>query len=307
MQASEHDAIHHHGHVPAHFNAAFAVGIGLNLLIVAAQVVFGILAGSLALLSDAAHNFSDVIGLVVAWGAGFLGRMSPTQRHTYGYRKASVLAALVNAALLFLTTLVIIAEAVHRLVKPEPVAGATVMWVAALGIGVNAVVAFLFMRGRENDLNIRGAFLHMAADAVVSFGVLVAGALILWTHWSWLDPLVSLVIAAVVLWGTWGLARDATNLALDGVPAGVDRNAVTDYLAALPGVTEVHDLHIWGMSTSEVALTAHLVRPLMPVDDGFLKTASHVLAQHYRITHVTLQVEAGDPAHPCPFAPTDVV
>ena len=273
-QHDHHDHSHAHGHAghshaPDNFGFAFAVGIALNTAFVAAELVFGYAANSLALISDAVHNFSDVIALVLAWAAGWLARRRPTERHTYGYRRASILAALANAGLLLIAVGAIAVEAIDRIRQPAEVAGLTVVLVAALGIVVNGATALLFMRGRHGDLNIRGAYLHMAADAGVSAGVVVAALAIMLTGWLWVDPAISLVIAAVVLAGSWGLARDSVNLALDGVPRGIALAAVRDYLGQLEGVTEVHDLHVWAMSTNETALTAHLVRP-GGTDDSFL-------------------------------------
>jgi cobalt-zinc-cadmium efflux system protein len=256
-------------------------------------------------MSDALHNFSDVIGLLLAWSAAWLATWRPTASHTYGYRRVSILAALGNAALLFAATGAILTEAVRRLLEPEPVAAGLMLWVAAIGIAINAATALLFMRGRHHDLNIRGAFLHMIGDAAVSLGVVVAALLIGWTGRLWLDPAVSLVVAAVILATTWSLTRDAVKLAVDAVPAGIDRHAVERYLAALPGVAEVHDLHIWAMSTTETALTVHLVRPNAGLDDHFLTDACHTLEHRFGIQHATIQVEAG--VHACRLAPDHVV
>ena len=293
-----------HSHAPDHFGFAFAVGIALNTGFVAAELVFGYAANSLALISDAVHNFSDVIALLLAWAAGWLARRQPTEQHTYGYRRASILAALVNAGLLLIAVGAIAVEAVDRIREPAEVAGRTVVLVAALGIVVNGATALLFMRGRHGDLNIRGAYLHMAADAGVSFGVVVAALLIMLTGWLWIDPAISLVIAAVVLASGWGLARDSVNLALDGVPRGIELAEVKDYLGRLDGVTEVHDLHIWAMSTNETALTAHLVRP-GGTGDSFLHQVCEELAHRFDIHHATLQIEAGSDA--CKLAPAEVV
>lgn len=298
---------HGHSHAPANFNLAFAVAAALNIVIVVAQLVFGYLANSLALMADAAHNFSDVVGLLLAWGAAWLGTYRPTARHTYGLRRASILAALGNAALLLMATGGIIIEAIGRLHRPAPVSTGIVIFVAALGILVNGATALLFVRGRHSDLNIRGAFLHMAGDAGISFGVVVAAALTMWTGWLWLDPTVSLVIALAVMVSSWRLARDAINLALDAVPPAIDGDAVLSYLRSLPGVSEVHDLHIWAMSTTDTALTAHLVRPGASLDDQLLHDAAHELARRFGIGHTTLQVEAGRPEHACRLAPEHVV
>jgi cobalt-zinc-cadmium efflux system protein len=310
MEHHHHDGHqHHHGHghgsTLASFGTAFAIGAGLNLTFALVELGVGFYANSLALISDALHNFSDVICLLLAWGAAWLGTRQPTASRTYGYRRASILAALGNAALLVAATGAILTEAGRRLLAPEPIAAGTVLWVAALGIVINAATAFMFMRGQAHDLNVKGAFLHMAGDAVVSLGVVAAALLIGWTGWLWLDPVVSIAIAIAVLIATWGLTRDALNLALDAVPAGIDRHDVEAYLAGLPGVTEVHDLHIWAMSTTETALTAHLVRPNAGLDDRLLADAAHELDRRFGIRHATIQVEAGDAA--CHLAPAHVV
>ena len=281
---------HTHRHAPANVNAAFGIGIALNLAFVAVEAFYGWKVGSLALLADAGHNLSDVIGLVLAWGGALAGRLRPDARHTYGFKRASILAAFLNALLLLVAMGSLAWEAVHRLQSPQPVAGVTIMVVAGIGIVVNAATALLFMRGREKDLNIRGAFLHMAADALVSAGVVVAGGLALWFGWAWLDPVVSLIIAAVIVWGTWSLFRQSLHLLFDGVPEGVDLHAVHSLLQDLPGVAQVHDLHVWAMGTNETALTAHLVMPAGGGDDTFLQHATDELHAHFEIRHVTLQV-----------------
>jgi cobalt-zinc-cadmium efflux system protein len=293
-----------HSHAPDRFGFAFAFGATLNTLFVIAELVFGYKANSLALISDAVHNFSDVISLLLAWCAMWLASKQPTQRHTYGYRRASILAALVNAGLLLIAVGGIAVEAINRIQQPAAVAGWTVMLVAAIGILVNGGTALLFMRGRHGDLNIRGAYLHMAADAGVSLGVVVAALIIMATGWVWVDPAISLCIAAVVLASGWGLAKDSVNLALDGVPKGIELAKVSAYLAELEGVTELHDLHIWAMSTSETALTAHLVCP-GGYDDGFLHRACEELSQRFNIHHATLQIEASGEV--CRLAPAEVV
>ncbi len=293
-----------HSHAPQSFGFAFAVGVTLNSAFVVAELVFGYLANSLALVSDALHNFSDVIALLLAWGAGWLSSKRPTELHTYGYRRASILAALINAALLLVAVGGIIVEAIGRIFAPAAVSGLTVILVAALGIFINGITALLFMRGRHSDLNIRGAYLHMAADAAVSFGVVVAAAVIMLTGWFWVDPAISLVVAAAVLASGWGLARDSVNLALDAVPKDIEFADVRDYLAGLDGVSEVHDLHIWAMSTNETALTVHLVRP-GGSDDSFLHEVCGELSHRFRIHHATLQIETN--AEACRLAPADVV
>jgi cobalt-zinc-cadmium efflux system protein len=293
-----------HSHAPDHFGFAFAAGVTLNTLFVVAELVFGYSASSLALVSDAVHNFSDVIALLLAWGAVWLAGKQPTQRHTYGYRRASILAALFNAGLLLIAVGGIAVEAINRFQEPAAVSGRTVVVVAALGIVVNGGTALLFMRGRHGDLNIRGAYLHMAADAVVSFGVVVAAIVIMMTGWLWVDPAISLCIAAVVLASGWGLARDSVNLALDGVPRGIELAKVKDYLIKLEGVTELHDLHVWAMSTNETALTAHLVRP-SGFNDTFLHGVCEELSRRFNIHHATLQIEASSEI--CKLAPEEVV
>lgn len=294
-----------HVHAPATFDRAFLVGIVLNTLIVVTQVIFGVAANSLALVADAAHNFSDVIALVLAFAASRLARRGPTARFTYGYRKSTVLAALANAGMLLVAMGGILWEAIQRLINPEPVASGTVIGVAIVAIVVNAGTAYAFMRGREGDLNIRGAYLHMAGDAAVSVGVVVAALLIRLTGWLWIDALTGIAIALLILWSSWGLARDSLRLALDAVPSGLDRQAVETYLRSLPGVTEVHDVHIWAMSTTDTALTAHLVRPHSGLDDAFLVEASRAIDHRFKINHVTLQVER-DGSH-CKLAPDEIV
>jgi cobalt-zinc-cadmium efflux system protein len=293
---------HHHGHAhaPADFGRAFAIGIALNGAYVIGEAVYGVLANSLALLADAGHNAGDVVSLALAWLAAWLSKRAPSARYTYGLRSSSILAALTNAIILALVTGAIAWEALLRLANPEPTAGATIMAVAAVGIAVNGVTALMFMSGRKRDLNVRSAFQHMASDALVALGVVATGGLILATHQLWLDPAISLVISAVIVFGAWSILRESLALALAGVPEGVDRGGVSRYLAGLPGVTEVHDLHIWGMSTTETALTAHLVRPGAAVDDALLAQACGELRTRFGIHHATLQVEAGN--HPCELA-----
>ena len=281
---------HDHGHAPGNFNSAFAIGIGLNLAFVAIEAFYGWQVDSLALLADAGHNLSDVIGLVLAWGGALAGRLRPDARHTYGWKRASILAAFINALLLLVAMGSLAWEAVHRLQSPQAVEGVTIMVVAGIGIVVNTATALLFMRGRKQDLNIRGAFLHMAADALVSAGVVVAGGLAWWFGWTRLDPVVSLLIAAVIVVGTWALFRQSLHLLFDGVPESVDLPALQAFLAALPGVSRVHDLHVWAMGTSDIALTAHLVMPLGPADDRFLREVTEQLHDRFEITHVTIQV-----------------
>jgi cobalt-zinc-cadmium efflux system protein len=289
------------------FGRAFAIAAALNVALVVAQVVFGVLANSVALIADAGHNLGDVLGLLLAWGAHGVAQWLPTKRYTYGFRSASILAALFNGIILLVATGGIAWEAVRRLTGPGEVAGVMVMTVAAAGIAVNGVSAWLLMAGRERDVNIRGAFLHLLGDAAISLGVVVAGAAILATGWNWLDPAASLVIAALIVWGTWGVLRDAAAMSLDAVPRGVDGARVESYLRGLPGVSEVHDLHIWAISTTETAMTAHLVRPGAGLDDHLLHDACHELEHRFGISHATLQIEAGDTERACRLAPDHVV
>lgn len=295
-----------HHHAPASFGRAFAIGIVLNLAYVVGEAVYGVLAHSLALLADAGHNLGDVLGLAAAWLAEILGRRLPSQRFTYGLRRSSILSALSNAIVLLIVTGGIAWEAVRRLISPEPVAGKLIMIVAVVGILVNGGTALMFASGRKGDLNIRGAFLHMASDALMALAVVLAGALIWGTGWLWVDPAISLVVAVVIVAGTWSLLRHSLDLALDAVPPGIDCDAVEEFLRHLPGVTDLHDLHIWGMSTTETALTAHLVRPDLPTDDTLLQRAAEDLRRLYGIGHATFQVEHGQ-AGPCTLAPAGTV
>ena len=284
---------HDHDHAPGNFNRAFAIGIALNAVFVAIEAFYGWRVNSLALLADAGHNLSDVAGLVLAWGGALALKVKPDARHTYGWKRATILAAFANALLLLMAIGALAWEAIGRLLSTQAAVhdqGVTIMLVAGVGIVINTATALLFMRGRDSDLNVRAAFLHMAADALVSAGVVIAGALTLWQGWGWLDPVVSLGIAAVILWGTWGLFKQSLHLLFDGVPDSVDPLAVQACLAALPGVVRVHDLHIWAMGTSQIALTAHLVMPQGRADDAFLQEATHLLHERFDITHVTLQV-----------------
>jgi cobalt-zinc-cadmium efflux system protein len=301
--AHGHDhAGHGHSHAPANFDRAFAVGVGLNVAFVVAEVAFGLRTNSLALISDAGHNLGDVLALVLAWAGTVLARRGPTPRRTYGMRRFSILAAIANAGILLVAVGAIIVEAVGRLRHPAPIAGGIVSIVAAVGIFINLGTALGFMRGRQHDLNIRGAFLHMLGDAAASAGVVVAGLIIRATGALWIDPVVSLLLAVLILWSTWGLAKDSVNLALDAVPAGIDPHEVDAALRGLEGVVEVHDLHIWGMSTTDVALTAHLIRPCHGGEDALLATATRLLRDRFGIAHATLQVEQGLAIHPCDLA-----
>ena len=303
-QDGEHEQSHGalgHSHAPKNFGKAFAIGTALNFAFVIVEVVYGIFAHSLALVADAGHNMGDVLGLLLAWTASILARTAPTQRRTYGLRSSSILAALFNAIFLLVSVGAIAWEAIRRFGDPTEVAGGIVIWVAAVGIAINTATALMFMSGREGDLNIRGAFLHMAADAGISAGVVVAGFAILATGYHWIDPVVSLAIAAVIVWGTWGLLRDSVNLALHAVPEGIDLAQVKEYLAGLPHVVAVHDLHVWPMSTTETALTAHLVRTVDRCDSSVLEKCCKDLHDKFEIQHATIQFETQD--HECHLAP----
>jgi len=297
--AAHHDHHHHshaHSHAPRDFGRAFAIGTLLNLAFVAVEGGAGVWTGSVALLADAGHNLSDVLGLLIAWGGAELAKRPTSKRFTYGLRGSSILAALANALLLLVAVGAIALEAAQRLADPHPVPGVPVMIVAAVGILVNLATALLFASGRKHDINIRGAYLHMAADAGVSAAVVAAGALIYFTGIAWIDPAMSLLVVAVILWSTWGLLKESITMALHAVPQRIDADAVERSLAALPGVTRVHDLHIWPMSTTEAALTAHLVMPGGHPGDLFLSDLQHRLAHDFRIDHTTVQIELGDGA-----------
>jgi cobalt-zinc-cadmium efflux system protein len=288
-----HDQGHNNGHhhAPADFGRAFLIGTLLNVGFVAVEAFYGFMSNSVALIADAGHNLSDVLGLLLAWGAASLSKRGPSVNFTYGLRRSSILSALFNAVFLLVAIGAIAFEAVRRLGDPQPVAGGTVMAVAAVGILVNSITAWLFARGSKHDLNIRGAFLHMAADAAVSAGVVISGLLILKTGWLWLDPVTSLIVVAVILVGTWGLLRRSVNMALDRVPEHIPPAEVVAELEALPGVTRVHDLHIWSLSTTDVALTCHLVMPGGVTGDRFLREVSDRLHHRFGIGHTTIQIE----------------
>ena len=307
----DHDDSHVHGlghsHVPENFNRAFAIGVGLNTALVVAQVVFGLIAHSLALVADAGHNFADVLGLLLAWWATCLAKSPPTKERTYGLGSASILAALANAVFLLVTMGAVAWEAVLRLSQPHPVQGGIVIWIAGLGILINGLSAALFYSGRKGDLNVRGAFLHLAADAGISLGVVAAGAAILLTGQLWIDPVASLVITAIIVYSTWSLFRDSMDLALQAVPRGIDIGEVKRWLEKCPGIGGVHDLHIWAMSTTETALTAHLLKPDGKLDDEMLRHISNEMQHRFSIHHITLQCETGHSKPPCPQAPDDVV
>lgn len=299
---------HDHGHGHAHGLPAdagrstlqlFAIGIAINLVFVVVEASFGWYADSLALFADAGHNFGDVVGLALAWFAAWLAARPPSQRFTYGLGGSTILAAIGNAMLLLVAVGGIVYAAITRFATPAPIDETVVIWVAAVGIVVNGATAMLFLSRRRDDLNVRGAYLHMVADAAVSAGVVVAGIVIHFTGFTWIDPAMGLVIAIVILVGTWGLLRESMELALDAVPSGVDADGLRDYLNALTGVSAVHDLHIWAMSTTENALTAHLVMPGGHPGDAFLASTAHAIDERFRVCHVTLQIETADTAHPC--------
>lgn len=301
-----HHAGHAHAHAPAQFGAAFAIGTALNLGFVVIEAAYGVLGNSVALLADAGHNLGDVLGLIVAWAASVLVQRAPSARYTYGLRGSSILAALFNAVVLLLTVGAISWEAIQRFWRTEPVAGGTVMIVAAIGIVINGVTAWLFASGRDSDINLRAAFAHMAADAIVAAGVMVAGLVILLTGWLLLDPLASLAINAVIVWGTWGLLRDTVAMSLAAVPGRIDPAEVRAFLESRPGVAAIHDLHIWPMSTTETALTCHMVMPSGHPGDAFLRDLAAGLAARFKIGHPTLQVET-DLDSACALASDDVV
>jgi cobalt-zinc-cadmium efflux system protein len=290
-------------HLPANYNRALIVGLVLNSGFVLLEIVFGLLANSVALIADAGHNLSDVLGLLVVWIASWLSRRQPSRRKTYGWRKSSIVAAFLNAAFLLLVTGGISWESVQRFFNANNVQGATIIWVAAIGIVINTGTALMFLSGRKNDLNIRAAFLHMTADAMVSLGVVLAGIGIVLTRWWWLDPAFSLIISVLIIFNTWEMLKESFHLVVDGVPEKIDERAVLSYLSECPGVTQVHDLHIWGMSTTETALTAHLVIPSGHPGDQFLAQICRELEHQFSIDHSTLQIESGDPNYPCILEP----
>ena len=300
-----HGSGHAHVHAPADFGTAFAIGISLNTALVVAEAIYGYIGNSTALLADAGHNLSDVLGLVVAWCASIAARRAPSGRFTYGFRASTILAALANAVFLLVATGAIGWEAILRLREPEPVAGVTVMVVAGIGILINGFTAMLFARGRKDDINIEGAYLHMAADAAVSLGVVISAALIIWTGWLWLDPVTSLVICATILWSTTSLLRGSIDMSMAAAPKGTDIAAIRIFLLERPGVSGIHDLHVWPISTTETALTCHLVMPT-GAGDAFIVETAQMLRASFRIGHTTLQIET-HPDNGCALAPDDVV
>ncbi|MDX2216900.1 MAG: cation diffusion facilitator family transporter [Oculatellaceae cyanobacterium bins.114] len=291
-----------HHHTVSNYNRAFFVGLLLNSGFVVIEFVYGVLAHSVALIADAGHNLSDVLGLVLAWIATLLCRRQPSSRYTHGWRKTTILAAFLNAIVLLVATGGIAWEAIRRFQNPGEVQGGIIIGVAAIGVMINTVTALMFASGRSHDLNIRAAFLHLIADAMVSFGVVLAGVLILYTQWFWLDPLFSLVVSALIIFNTWQLLKDSFNMAIDAVPDNIDERAVRLFLAECAGVAQVHDLHIWAMSTTETALTVHLVLPDGHPGDDYLQQMTQELHEHFGIEHATIQVEIGNAKHPCKLA-----
>ncbi len=308
MHDHDHGARGHNGHAAsANYGRAFAIGVTLNLGFVVVEVAFGIVSGSIALIADAAHNLSDVLGLALSWVAFILARRRPSKRRTYGFRKSTVLAALANSVLLFVAVGGVAWESIGRLRSPSPTEGGVVMAVAAVGVVINGIAALTFAKGRHDDVNIKGAFLHLAGDALVSLAVVVTGFGILKTGWLWLDPIAGLIVSVVIVAGTWGLLRQSLNLALDAVPDGIDPESVKQYLAGLPGVVDVHDFHVWAMSTTETALTAHLVMPTDSCHPRFLSDVARELERRYRIQHSTLQVEVPEAPDECHLASDESV
>lgn len=294
---------HCHRHTPPDtadgHGRAFALSIGLNAAIIVIQAIYGWIANSTALLADATHNLSDMLGLLFAWGAIWLAKKQPSAHYTFGLRSSSILAALINAALLLFASGAIIGEAIKRFVSPTPIAGVTVFVIAMAGAVINGFSAWLFMTGSKHDLNIRGAFLHMMSDTAISLTVALSGLIILATEWRWLDPAMSIIIVAVIVYGTWGLLRDSVRLALDAVPANIDLKGIVRYLEGLPGVADIHDLHIWGLSTTENSMTVHLVMPRGHPGDAFLDEVVRTLERDYRVHHATIQVDLGASLHHC--------
>ena len=302
-----HSHDHHHHVLSDELGLIFGISIALNLGFVLIETVFGFISHSMALLADAGHNFSDVLGLAAAWGANVLAARQPSARYTYGLRSSSILAALLNAIILLIAVGGIVVEAVQRLIAPSPVGGVTIVVVACAGVLVNGAAAWLLGRRQHGDLNVQSAFAHMLGDALVSVGVALSGAVILWSGWLWVDPAVSIVVSIVIVFGTWRLLRRSLDMALQAVPAGIDPGAVRVHLLQVSGVSEVHDLHIWPMSTTTTALTAHLIMPAGHPGDACLADVAASLQKRFGIEHATIQVETGDPAHPCVLVPDHIV
>lgn len=302
-----HSHSHNHHHGPKNYNLAFAIGISLNIIFVLIEGLYGYFANSLALIADAGHNLSDVAGLVVAWVAFWLSTKKPTANFTFGMRKSSILSALFNAVFLLIAVGIILWEAIHRIVSPNTVEARTVMIVAGIGIVINTLTAFLFFRDKNDDINIRGAYLHMVADALISLGVVISALIISYTSWTWIDPLVSIIISLVIIYGTWGLLKDSIRLSMDAVPAGIDPVAVKKYLAELPNVREIHDLHIWAMSTTETALSVHITMNTNQADNSMLSDISTHLKHQFKIDHPTIQIELYEKNFECHLKSEDVL
>ncbi|MFA6236009.1 MAG: cation diffusion facilitator family transporter [Bacteriovorax sp.] len=302
-----HSRTHDHHHGPKNYNRAFAAGISLNLIFVLIEGFYGYFANSLALIADAGHNLSDVAGLVVAWMAFWMTTKKPTANFTFGLRKSSILSALFNAAFLFVAVGIILWEAIHRIFAPNIVDANTVMIVAAIGIVINSLTALLFFKNKNDDINIRGAYLHMAADALISLGVVISAVIISYTSWTWIDPLVSIIIALTIIYGTWGLLKDSIRLSMDAVPLSIDPLAVKNYLTGLPDVREIHDLHIWAMSTTETALSVHMTVNAHQANNSMLTDITTHLKHHYKIDHPTIQIELYEKNFECHFKSEDVL
>jgi cobalt-zinc-cadmium efflux system protein len=303
----EHQHDHHHHHAPQNFNFAFMVGISLNFIFVVIEATYGYLSNSLALTADAGHNLSDVAGLLVAWGAIWLTSKKPTSRYTFGLRKSSILSALFNALLLMIAIGIIIWEALHRLWNPSLVDHKTMIIVASIGIFINSITALLFFKGKDEDINISGAYLHMAADALISLGVVISGVIISYTSWYWLDPLVSIIISFVIIYGTWDLLKNSMHLSMDAVPQNIDPSAVRKYLESIDDVIDVHDLHIWAMSSTETALSAHLTIKKNSLENNQMLEITNHLKNKFKILHSTIQTELYDENFQCHLKPEDVV
>lgn len=289
----------HHHHEINNYNRSFAIGISLNIIFVVIEMCYGLLADSLALIADAGHNLSDVMSLMLAWGASYLAAKHPTRKRTYGLRKVTIMASLLSAVLLLVALGGIMWESIERLSSPQPVDGVIVITVAAIGVVINTATALLFVKGQAHDLNIRAAYLHMAADAAISLGVVLAGIAIMLTGWLWLDPAISLFIVLAILVGTWHLLRDSINLSIDAVPQGIDVSHIQNYLKGLENISDIHDLHIWALSTTETALTVHLVTTYESIDNAFLQEIQEYLHQHFNIAHSTIQIENEAGEHTC--------
>ena len=299
---------HSHQHpTPNNYTFAFAVGTALNIIFVIVEAVFGFLSNSLALIADAGHNLGDVLALLLSWGATYLAQRKPTKTKTYGFRRGTILAAFISSLILLMTMSIVAWEAIGRFSNPYEVNSLTIIIVAAIGVVINTITALLFFSSQHEDLNIRAAFIHMAADAGVSLGVVIAGIAIMFTGILWFDPAISLLIVVVIVISTWSIFRDSFNLALDGVPKDIDVEEVRSFILEQDGITEIHDLHIWAMSTTQVALTAHLVRDSDSIDDKFLHRLSKELQERFNIIHPTIQIESGKQAHLCDQAADDSV